>query len=80
MEKVVTIRDAEITFSIWDLGGHRSLMTMLPLVSNDAIALCFIFDTSRISTLLSIKDWYLQARKLNKVSITIRQAFDIAIL
>ena len=40
---------------------------MLPLVCNDAVALLFMFDLSRKSTLTSVKNWYKQARLLNKV-------------
>lgn len=40
---------------------------MLPLVSNDAIAILFMFDLTRKQTLNSIKEWYRQARGFNKV-------------
>ncbi len=43
---------------------HR--LTVLPLVCNEAIAILFMFDLSRKSTLASVKDWYRQARLLNK--------------
>ncbi|KAK4057496.1 Ras GTPase tem1 [Microbotryomycetes sp. JL221] len=69
MEKRIMIKQTEIVFSIWDLGGVREFLTMLPLVSNDAIVLLFIFDLSRKSTLNSIKDWYRQARGFNKTAI-----------
>ena len=42
---------------------------MLPLVCNDAVALLFMFDLSRKSTLNSIKEWYRQARGFNKVRL-----------
>ena len=67
MEKSIILRDTEITFSIWDLGGQKEFLSMLPLVCNDAIALFFMFDLTRKSTLLSIKEWYRQARLLNRV-------------
>ena len=41
---------------------------MLPLVCNDAVAVLFMFDLTRKATLVSIKDWYRQARGYNKVS------------
>lgn len=44
---------------------------MLPLVCNDAVAILFMFDLSRKSTLNSIKEWYRQARGFNKVIIVI---------
>ena len=67
MEKTISIRGTEITFSIWDLGGQREFVNMLPLVCNDAVAILFMFDLSRKSTLNSIKEWYRQARGFNKV-------------
>ena len=63
----ISIRNTEITFSIWDLGGQREFVSMLPLVCNDAVAILFMFDLSRKSTLNSIKEWYRQARGFNKV-------------
>ena len=67
MEKTITVRNTEITFSIWDLGGQREFISMLPLVCNDAVTTLFMFDLSRKLTLLSIKQWYRQARGLNRV-------------
>jgi GTP-binding protein of the ras superfamily involved in termination of M-phase len=67
MEKTISIRNTEITFSIWDLGGQREFVNMLPLVCNDAVAILFMFDLTRKSTLNSIKEWYRQARGFNKV-------------
>lgn len=68
MEKTISIRNTKITFSIWDLGGQREFVNMLPLVCNDAVAILFMFDLSRKSTLTSIKEWYRQARGFNKVN------------
>lgn len=47
--------------------GQREFVNMLPLVCNDAVAILFMFDLSRKSTLNSIKEWYRQARGFNKV-------------
>lgn len=69
MEKTISVRRTTITFSIWDLGGQREFVNMLPLVCNDAVALLFMFDLSRKSTLNSVKEWYRQARGFNKVDI-----------
>lgn len=68
MEKSINLRNTEITFSIWDLGGQREFISMLPLVCNDAVTTFFMFDLSRKSTLLSIKEWYRQARGLNRTA------------
>jgi len=50
------------------LGGQQEYLHMLPLVCNDAVALLFMFDLSRKSTLTSVKNWYKQARLLNKTA------------
>lgn len=69
MEKTISVRRTTITFSIWDLGGQREFVNMLPLVCNDAIALLFMFDLTRKSTLNSVKEWYRQARGFNKARL-----------
>jgi len=69
MEKTISIRNTDITFSIWDLGGQREFVNMLPLVCNDAVAILFMFDLSRKSTLNSVKEWYRQARGFNKSAV-----------
>ena len=69
MEKTISVRRTTITFSIWDLGGQREFVNMLPLVCNDAVAILFMFDLSRKSTLNSVKEWYRQARGFNKVRL-----------
>jgi len=79
MEKMVTLKSTDITFSLWDLGGRQEFITMLPLVCIDSVAFFFIFDLSRKSTLLSVKEWYRQARGLNKNAhcILIGNKYDI---
>lgn len=69
MERTINIKNTEITFSIWDLGGEAEFTNMLPLVATDAVAVLFMFDLSRKSTLNSIKDWYRQARGFNRTAI-----------
>jgi GTP-binding protein of the ras superfamily involved in termination of M-phase len=68
MQKTIQLTATDITFTIWDLGGQKEYLHMLPLVCNDAVALLFMFDLSRKSTLTSIKNWYKQARTLNKTA------------
>ncbi|ABN67410.2 GTP-binding protein of the ras superfamily [Scheffersomyces stipitis CBS 6054] len=69
MDKKIQIRNTTITFSIWDLGGQKEFINMLPLVSNDAVAILFMFDLTRKSTLNSIKEWYRQVRGFNKTAL-----------
>jgi len=79
MEKSISIRNTEVTFSIWDLGGQKEFVNMLPLVCNDAVVILFMFDLSRKSTLASVKEWYRQARGFNKraVSFLVGTKYDL---
>jgi GTPase SAR1 family protein len=42
MEKTIALRNTDITFSIWDLGGQQEYLHMLPLVCNDAVYMIMI--------------------------------------
>uniref|UniRef100_A0A7S0J1F9 Septum-promoting GTP-binding protein 1 n=1 Tax=Calcidiscus leptoporus TaxID=127549 RepID=A0A7S0J1F9_9EUKA len=69
MEKTVSLRGHEVTFSIWDIGGHKDYESMLPLVCNDAAAILLMFDLTRNETLDSIRDWHRKARERNKCAM-----------
>lgn len=72
MEKTVTLHgrvSQEVTFSIWDIGGHKDSGSMLPLVCNDAAVILLVFDLTRHETLDSIREWHRKARGLNKCAM-----------
>eukprot|EP00249_Psilotum_nudum_P002071 c14911_g1_i1 orf=114-1022(-) len=71
MEKVFRIQNARIALCLWDLGGHWQCLSMLPMVCKDAAAILFVFDLTRRSTLLSVKEWFVQARQWNKTAIPV---------
>lgn len=79
LEKTVQIRNTKITFSIWDLGGQKEFVSMLPIVCNDAAAIIFMFDLTRKSTLNSVRNWYRQARGFNRtaVPVLVGTKFDV---
>ncbi|MES1908262.1 MAG: septum-promoting GTP-binding protein 1 [Cercozoa sp. M6MM] len=79
MDKTIRIKNLNITFSIWDLGGQQQYLGMLPLVCNDAHALLFTFDLTRKASLTAVKQWYRQARPYNKkaIPLLIGTKFDL---
>jgi len=62
MEKPIKIKNKTILFSLWDLGGKAEFMKMLPLVCDEAEAILFLFDLTRLETLGSVRQWYKHAR------------------
>ena len=68
MEKTIELKNVNVTISIWDLGGQREFATLMPLVCSDAKVILFAFDLTQKQSLFSVKRWYKEARKENKVN------------
>lgn len=66
MDKKIKLRQVPLIFSIWDIGGSSEFRNMLPMVCNEAHAILFMFDLTRRKTLMSIKEWHHQVRRINK--------------
>lgn len=69
LERKINLGSTHVVFSIMDLGGQREFINMLPLVSNRAVAIIFLFDLTRPETLISIQDWFRQVRGFNDSAI-----------
>eukprot|EP00250_Pteridium_aquilinum_P009105 c18444_g1_i3 orf=61-987(+) len=67
LQKLCKLRHVNIGLRIWDLGGKSQSDNKLNMVCRDAAAIFIMFDLTRRSTLLSVKKWFLRARKCNKV-------------
>merc|ERR1712154_674167 len=67
MEKTIELKNVNLTISIWDLGGQREFATLMPLVCSDAKVILFAFDLTQKQSLFSVKRWYKEARKENKI-------------
>lgn len=80
MEKIISLRERTVTFTIFDLGGgENEFNQMIPLVCADASAILFMFDLTRRITLQSIKEWYRQARGFNQMfrPLLVGTKFDV---
>jgi len=66
MEKTIKLKNVTVTLNIWDLGGQKEYLKLMPLVCKDAKALLFVFDLTRKKSLSLIREWYREARKENK--------------
>ncbi|KAJ2747941.1 putative DNA helicase ino80 [Coemansia sp. BCRC 34301] len=71
LEKSIHLRNTRVRFSIWDLGGEREFLNMLPLVCSESAAILFLFDLTQRRTLNSIEQWYRQARAFNSTAVPI---------
>ncbi|KAJ2403211.1 Ras GTPase tem1 [Coemansia sp. RSA 2559] len=71
LEKSVHLRNTRIRFSVWDLGGEREFLSMLPLVCAESAVILFMFDLTQRRSLNSIEQWYRQARAFNSTATPI---------
>ncbi|SCU97767.1 LAFA_0G13146g1_1 [Lachancea sp. 'fantastica'] len=69
LSKKITLGSADILFYIMDLGGQREFINMLPLASEGAKAIVFLFDLTRPETLKSIQEWHRQATGFNERAV-----------
>jgi len=73
LEKVVELKNAKITFNVYDLGGSESFLPMIGTVCNGAFVILYLFDLTKPQTLNSISRWYDEATSVN------REAFPILV-
>ncbi|CAM9016466.1 hypothetical protein WICANDRAFT_50439 [Wickerhamomyces anomalus NRRL Y-366-8] len=69
MEKSIELGTTDIKFSVYDLGGAQEFVNMLPLTTDGAVAVVFLFDLTKLQTLSSIKEWFKLVRAQNKTAI-----------
>jgi GTP-binding protein of the ras superfamily involved in termination of M-phase len=75
-DEVIALRNPEIMFSIWNLGGQSEFISMLPLACNDAVVVQFMFSLVHKAMLTSIKERYRQVRSINKGALCAADACD----
>ena len=65
LERQITVKNTPVTMLIWDIGGQKNFMDMLPVCCEGAHAMIFMFDLSQMSSLIALRDWYKAAYQCN---------------
>lgn len=65
LERQITVKNTPVNIVIWDIGGQKSFMDMLPVCCDGAHVLIFMFDLSNITSLTALRDWYKSANDCN---------------
>merc|ERR1712087_782080 len=66
MEKSFELKNCIANLQIYDLGGQRQFAELMPTALEGTKAVIFAFNLVQKASLLSVKRWYKDARKLNK--------------
>ena len=67
MEKSFEMKNCIANLSIYDLGGQRQFAELMPTALDQTKAVVFAFNLIQQKSLSSVKKWYKDARKINKV-------------
>jgi GTP-binding protein of the ras superfamily involved in termination of M-phase len=68
LEKQIVVKNNAVNIVIWDIGGQKNFMDMLPVCCDGAHAMIFMFDLSAISSLTALRDWYKAAWQCNNTA------------
>lgn len=68
LERTITVKQIPVNIVIWDIGGQKNFMEMLPVCCDGAHAMIFMFDLSNISSLTALRDWYKAAYSCNQTA------------
>ncbi|XP_060188263.1 septum-promoting GTP-binding protein 1-like isoform X1 [Lycium barbarum] len=71
MDKILCVKGARISYSIWEVQGDVSASTQIPTACKDSVAILFMFDLTSRRTLKSVISWYQQARPWNQTAIPV---------
>merc|ERR1712113_1366943 len=66
MEKSFELKNCIANLQIYDLGGQRQFAELMPTALEGTKAVIFAFSLVQKGSLLGVKKWYKDARKLNK--------------
>merc|ERR1712039_779383 len=66
MEKSFELKNCVANLQIYDLGGQRQFAELMPTALEGTKAVIFAFNLVQKASLISVKKWYKDARKLNK--------------
>merc|ERR1712173_303338 len=67
MEKSFELKNCVANLQIYDLGGQRQFAELMPTALDNAKAVIFAFNLIQKKSRNSVKKWYKDARKINKV-------------
>ncbi|KAL1562385.1 septum-promoting GTP-binding protein 1-like [Salvia divinorum] len=71
VDKILDVKGARISYSIWDVGGDESSRDQIPIASKDSVAMLFMFDLTSRRTLKSVIRWYQEACKYNQIAVPV---------
>ncbi|MFX1374719.1 MAG: Rab family GTPase [Promethearchaeota archaeon] len=65
--KFMKARNGKITLQIWDFGGHKNFMFLIPSYARGSSGAIFMFDLTNSKSLEHLNDWIIEFSKVSKI-------------
>ncbi|MHA2183284.1 MAG: Rab family GTPase [Promethearchaeota archaeon] len=64
--KFIEVENGKITLQIWDFGGHKNFMFLVPSYSRGSSGAVFMFDLTKRTSLVNLNDWLVEFSKVSR--------------
>jgi small GTP-binding protein len=64
--KFIDVPNGKITLQIWDFGGHKNFMFLIPSYSRGSSGAIFMFDLTNERSLQNLHNWLLEFQKISR--------------
>ncbi len=65
--KFIEVVNGKITLQIWDFGGHKNFMFLIPSYARGSSGAVFMFDLTKHKSLENLNDWLLEFSKVTRI-------------
>jgi len=64
--KFIEVKNGKITLQIWDFGGHKNFMFLVPSYARGSSGAIFMFDLTNERSLENLNNWLVEFKKVSK--------------
>ncbi|MHA2283137.1 MAG: Rab family GTPase [Promethearchaeota archaeon] len=65
--KFIEVKGGKITLQIWDFGGHKNFMFLIPTYARGSSGAIFMFDLTNHKSLENLNDWLIEFSKVSRI-------------
>ncbi|MFX1456163.1 MAG: Rab family GTPase [Promethearchaeota archaeon] len=63
--KFIEVKNGKVTLQIWDFGGHKNFMFLIPSYARGSSGAVFMFDLTNLKSLENLYGWLIEFKKIS---------------
>jgi small GTP-binding protein len=63
--KFMKVKNGNVRLQIWDFGGHKNFMFLIPSYARGSSGAIFMFDLTRLKSLENLNSWLIEFKKIS---------------